>query len=115
MFGLPPLLSSIYYYTLSYHLCYGPCVICFPPFVSLDANALAHEMKISAIENMVESMQPHDCVIGETKNSHQVVQRLSLRGYRLYENPGCSTGCKFAKWGVIVALSSNSTHPRCSP
>ena len=75
-------------------------------FVSLDANGLAHEMKISAIENMVKPMQPHALVIGESKNSHQVARWLSLRGYQLYENPGRSTGHKSAKWGVIVALSS---------
>jgi len=67
-------------------------------FVSLNASALAHEMKISATENMVESMQPHALVIGETKNSHQVVRRLSLRGYQPYDNPGRSTRRKSTKW-----------------
>ncbi|PPR01351.1 hypothetical protein CVT26_015409 [Gymnopilus dilepis] len=53
---------------------------------------------------MAESLQPHALVIGETKNSHQVSQRLHLRGYQLHENPGRPTGRNSAKWGVIVAV-----------
>ncbi|KIM42929.1 hypothetical protein M413DRAFT_26890 [Hebeloma cylindrosporum] len=72
--------------------------------VSINVNGLAHEMKIGAVENMVDSLQPDALVIGETKTSHRAARRLSLKGYELHENSGRSTGRKSAKWGVIVAI-----------
>jgi len=56
--------------------------------VSINVNSLAHEMKIAVVENMVESLQPHALVIGETKSSQQAAQRLSLQGYELHETSG---------------------------
>jgi len=72
--------------------------------VSINVNGLAHEMKIAAVENMVESLQPHALVIGETKSSQQAAQHLSLWGYELHETSGRPTGHRSAKWGVIVAV-----------
>ena len=61
-------------------------------------------MKIDAVQNMVESLQPHALIIGEAKSSHRAAQRLSLRGYDLHKNSGRSIGCNSAKWGITVAI-----------
>ena len=75
--------------------------------ISLNANGLADPMKLTAIHTMIQSMNPHAFVIGETKNADPVSlsQQLELSEFDLHENPGrpLSTRGK-GKWGVIVGV-----------
>jgi len=72
--------------------------------MSINANGLHNPMKLSAIQDMVNSAQPHILVIGETKSANEVGSRLQLPGYDSFENPGRQNGRKSGKWGVIVAV-----------
>ena len=78
-----PLSSSSFFVSSSVPLSFTSLCL-----VSINVNGLAHEMKIAAVENMVESLQPHALVIGETKSSQQAAQHLSLWGYELHETSG---------------------------
>ncbi|KAG6827833.1 hypothetical protein H0H92_010320, partial [Tricholoma furcatifolium] len=77
--------------------------------LALNANGLGDVMKISAIEHMVRTTSPQALVVGETKSTNRISSRLRLPDYRMYENPGRSSGRRSGKWGVILGIHRSLT------
>ncbi|KAG6874591.1 hypothetical protein C0992_007389, partial [Termitomyces sp. T32_za158] len=75
--------------------------------IALNANGLADPIKIHHIQTTIRGYEPHAFVIGETKSTQKVSQRLHLPGYKLFESSGRPSGKQRGKWGVIVGIHSN--------
>ncbi|KAG6896491.1 hypothetical protein C0992_007946 [Termitomyces sp. T32_za158] len=75
--------------------------------IALNANGMADPIKIHNIQTIIRDSEPHAFVIGETKSTQKVSQRLQLPGYCIFESPGKPSGSQRGKWGVIVGVRNN--------